>query len=43
MGSASADELQNATLTTMGFLFAQVLTVDSLQAKIERPDGAAAI
>jgi len=34
MGNASAAELQKATLTTLGFLFAQVLTVDEMRQKI---------
>ena len=34
MGKASAADLQNATLATMGFLFAQVLTVDEMIEKI---------
>lgn len=35
MGNASAEELQKATCATLGFLFAQVLTVDEIIAKIE--------
>ncbi len=35
MGNASAAELQKATCATLGFLFAQVLTVDEMIAKIE--------
>jgi nicotinamidase-related amidase len=35
MGEASADELQRATCATLGFLFAQVLTVDEMIRKIE--------
>jgi len=34
MGDASAAELQKATLATLGFLFAQVLTVDEMIHKI---------
>ena len=34
MGAASAEELQRATCATLGFLFAQVLTVDEMIAKI---------
>jgi len=34
MGEASAEELQRATCATLGFLFAQVLTVDEMIAKI---------
>lgn len=36
MGDATASELQKATLATLGFLFAQVLTVDEMAAKIGR-------
>ena len=36
MGEASAGELQKATLATLGFLFAQVLTIDEMTRKIER-------
>jgi nicotinamidase-related amidase len=36
MGNVSAAELQKATLTTLGFLFAQVLTVDEMRQKISR-------
>ncbi|MBZ5573797.1 MAG: cysteine hydrolase [Acidobacteriia bacterium] len=36
MGNASAEELQKATCATLGFLFAQVLTVEEMIAKIER-------
>lgn len=36
MGNASATELQKATLATLGFLFAQVLTVDEMMQKISR-------
>jgi nicotinamidase-related amidase len=35
MGNASAEELQKATCATLGFLFAQVLTVDEMIQKIE--------
>jgi nicotinamidase-related amidase len=35
MGNLSAEELQNATCTTLGFLFAEVLTVDQMIAKVE--------
>lgn len=35
MGDASAAELQKATITTLGYLFAQVLTVDEMLKKIE--------
>jgi biuret amidohydrolase len=35
MGDASAEELQRATCATLGFLFAQVLTVDEMIAKIQ--------
>jgi len=34
MGNSSAAELQKATLATLGFLFAQVLTVDEMIEKI---------
>ncbi|MEY2855375.1 MAG: hypothetical protein RL030_2507 [Pseudomonadota bacterium] len=34
MGNASAAELQKATLATLGFLFAQVLTVDEMIRRI---------
>jgi ureidoacrylate peracid hydrolase len=34
MGSASAAELQKVTLATLGFLFAQVLTVNEMIEKI---------
>ena len=34
MGGASAAELQKATLATLGFLFAQVLTVDEMIQKL---------
>jgi ureidoacrylate peracid hydrolase len=36
IGGASASEHQKATLATLGFLFAQVLTVDEMVAKIQR-------
>jgi nicotinamidase-related amidase len=36
MGNASAEELQKATCATLGFLFAQVLTVEEMIGKIER-------
>ena len=36
MGGATADELQKATIATLGFLFAQVLTVDEMMKKIEQ-------
>ena len=39
---ASAAEIQNATLATLGFLFAQVLTVDEMISKIEGATSAAA-
>ena len=35
MGDASAQELQKATCATLGFLFAQVITVDETMRKIE--------
>jgi ureidoacrylate peracid hydrolase len=35
MGEASAAELQKATCATLGFLFAQVLSVDEMIAKIQ--------
>jgi nicotinamidase-related amidase len=35
MGNLSAEQLQNATCTTLGFLFAEVLTVDQMIAKIQ--------
>jgi ureidoacrylate peracid hydrolase len=43
MGNASAAELQKATLTTLGFLFAQVLTVDEMRQKISRAVRTAAV
>jgi nicotinamidase-related amidase len=42
MGNASAEELQKATCATLGFLFAQVLTVDEMLAKIEQASRSAA-
>lgn len=42
MGDASAAELQKATCATLGFLFAQVLTVDEMIRKIEGAARAAA-
>jgi nicotinamidase-related amidase len=35
MGDASAAELQKATCATLGFLFAQVLSVDEMIAKVQ--------
>ena len=35
MGELSKDEIQKATLTTLGACFAQVLTVDEMIARIE--------
>ncbi|HXJ17740.1 MAG TPA: isochorismatase family cysteine hydrolase [Candidatus Polarisedimenticolia bacterium] len=35
MGDASAEELQKATCATLGFLFAQVLTVDEMIGKVQ--------
>jgi ureidoacrylate peracid hydrolase len=35
IGDLSAEEIQKATCTTLGFAFAQVLTVDEVIAKIE--------
>jgi nicotinamidase-related amidase len=43
MGNASAAELQKATQATLGFLFAQVLTVDDMSQKINRAVRAAAV
>jgi nicotinamidase-related amidase len=44
MGNLSAEQLQNATCTTLGFLFAEVLTVDQMIAKIQAtPQSAAAL
>jgi len=42
MGDASAAELQKATCATLGFLFAQVLTVNEMLRKIEGAARAAA-
>ena len=42
MGSASAEELQKATCATLGFLFAEVLTVNEMIRKIEGAARAAA-
>ncbi len=42
MGDASAAELQKATCATLGFLFAQVLTVNEMIGKIEGAARAAA-
>ena len=42
MGDASAEELQKATCATLGFLFAQVLTVDEMLSKVERATQSAA-
>jgi biuret amidohydrolase len=39
MGGASAEELQKATCATLGFLFAQVLTVNEMIRKIEGASG----
>ena len=36
MGGASAAELQKATLATLGFFFAQVLTINEIMQKISR-------
>lgn len=36
MGGASAEELRKATCATLGFLFAEIATVDELIRKIER-------
>jgi hypothetical protein len=35
MGNATGEELQKATLATLGFLFAQVLTVAEMIQKIK--------
>ena len=43
IGGASADELKKATLATLGFLFAQVLTVDEMMQKIARVAPAAKV
>ena len=42
MGGASAAELQKATLATLGFLFAQVLTLEEIVQKIGNAEGHAA-
>ena len=36
MGGASAGELQKATLATLGFLFAQVLTIEAMTHKVRQ-------
>jgi hypothetical protein len=43
MPGASAAELQKATLATLGFLFAQVLTVDEMMQKIRQSLRTAAV
>jgi ureidoacrylate peracid hydrolase len=43
MGNASAAELQKASLATLGFLFAQVLTVDEMIEKISHAVRTAAV
>lgn len=43
MPGASAAELQKATLATLGFLFAQVLTVDEMMQKIGQAVRTAAV
>jgi nicotinamidase-related amidase len=43
MGDVSPAELQKAALTTLGFLFAQVLTVDEMSQKIRRATGTAMV
>jgi nicotinamidase-related amidase len=43
MPGASGAELQKATLTTLGFLFAQVLTVDEMMQKIKQAVRIAAV
>ncbi len=43
MGDVSAAELQRVTCATLGFLFAQVLTVDEMIAKIESRTRSAAV
>lgn len=43
MPGASAAELQKATLATLGFLFAQVLTVDEMMRKIQQAVRIAAV
>jgi len=40
IGDVSAAELQRATCATLGFIFAQVLTVDEMIRKISRSGGA---
>lgn len=42
MGGATAEELQKATCATLGFLFAQVLTVNEMVRKVEGAARAAA-
>jgi len=42
IGGASSEELQRATLATLGSLFAQIVTVDEMIAKIERAAAARA-
>jgi len=42
MGNLSAEQLQNATCTTLGFLFAEVLTVDQMISKIQGASQSAA-
>ena len=42
MGNASAAELQKATLATLGFVFAQVLTIAELIQKINPSTGTTA-
>jgi len=42
MGDSSAAELQKATCATLGFLFAQVVTVNEMIRKIEGAARAAA-
>jgi hypothetical protein len=42
MGGLSAAELQKATCATLGYLFAQILTVDEMIRKIEGVARAAA-
>jgi ureidoacrylate peracid hydrolase len=41
IGDVSAAELQRATCATLGFVFAQVLTVDEMIGKIKAASGAA--
>ena len=43
MGGATADEIQRVTIATLGFLFAQVLTVDEMLKKIEQSVGSSAV